>query len=266
MTRSLHKFAYEVLIAETTDLKCQLSTQAAEEWLNAKIRLDPNHVASPITLPGHPKKPELVHPRELKRRGLGTERGRLALMHAVAHIEFNAINLAWDAVYRFANQPTQYYNDWISVAVDETRHFQLVSGYLNAHNMKYGDLPAHNGLWDMAVNTDHDILVRMALVPRVMEARGLDVTPPMVEGLKRCGDSEGAKILETIYNEEIRHVAIGSKWFKYFCQQRELPPDDTFRKLVDQYLHGSLRGPLNNEARLKAGFTQSELELLLDAT
>jgi uncharacterized ferritin-like protein (DUF455 family) len=260
---NLHQLAYQVLTADSVQLKCNLSRTTELAWRENKTGLDQDFKASRLAEPGRPAKPQLVHPRELKRRGLGTEHGRVSLMHAIAHIEFNAINLAWDAVYRFTGQPKQYYDDWVSVAADETRHFELVCGYLNEHNLDYGDLPAHNGLWDMAVHTDHDILVRMALVPRVMEARGLDVSPPMIAGLTRCGDVVAARILELIYHEEIRHVSIGSKWFQHFCQKRDLPPDSTFRDLVEQYMQGELRGPLNKEARLKAGFSRGELELLL---
>ncbi|HAY45965.1 MAG TPA: DUF455 domain-containing protein [Gammaproteobacteria bacterium] len=260
---NLHQLAYKVLTADTVKLKCTLSQTTKRAWRENETFLDKTFKPSRLVNPGRPTRPQLVHPRELKRRGLGTEHGRLSLMHAVAHIEFNAINLAWDAVYRFTGQPKQYYDDWVNVAGDETRHFELVCGYLNAHNLNYGDLPAHNGLWDMAVHTDHDILVRMALVPRVMEARGLDVSPPMIEGLTRCGDKEPAKILELIYQEEIEHVSIGSKWYQYFCQKRDLPADSTFRELIKQYMHGELRGPFNKEGRIKAGFSQDELKLLL---
>lgn len=263
MTDNLHTLAHQVLTADTVALKCALSQAAAKAWKENKAKLDINFTALRLAEPGRPVTPILVHPRELKRRGLGTERGRLSLMHAVAHIEFNAINLAWDAVYRFSGQPKQYYNDWVSVAADETRHFKLVRDYLNAHGLEYGDLPAHNGLWDMAVHTDHDILVRMALVPRVMEARGLDVSPPMIDGLTRCGDKKAATILKLIYQEEIEHVSIGSKWFQYFCQKRGLPPESTFHELIKQYMHGELRGPFNSEARLKAGFSPNELKRLL---
>lgn len=255
------------MIADTVELKCTLSQSAVQAWRKNKAQLDNNFKASRLTEPGRPLKPNLVHPRQLKRRGLGlglgTEHGRLSLMHAIAHIEFNAINLAWDAVSRFTGQPKQYYDDWVSVALDETRHFKLVCGYLAAYNLEYGDLPAHNGLWDMALHTDHDILVRVALIPRVMEARGLDISPLMINGLTRYGDKKAAEILELIYQEEIEHVSIGNKWFQYFCQKRELPTDSTFRDLIKQYMRGGLRGPLNIKARLKAGFTKDEFELLL---
>ena len=186
--------------------------------------------------------------------------GRIALLHAVAHIEFNAINLALDAALRFAGMPGDYYRDWLSVAFDEARHFRLLETRLHEMGAAYGDLPAHNGLWEMAEQTAHDPLVRMALVPRVLEARGLDVTPGMIEKLRNAGDHASVACLEIILEEEVRHVAIGSRWFRYLCEQRGLAPEATFRSLLREYYAGGLRGPFNHQARLDAGFTESELE------
>ena len=186
-------------------------------------------------------------------------------MHAIAHIEFNAINLALDAAYRFTDMPEQYYRDWISVAADEARHFSMIRNYLVTHGADYGDFPAHNGLWDMAIKTAHDVLARMALVPRVMEARGLDVTPAMIRKLDRAGDAEAVAILEIIYREEIEHVRIGSHWFRYVCDCRGLNPEPTFFGLVDEYFAGELRGPFNLEARRRSGFGEVELERLRSA-
>lgn len=218
-------------------------------------------VVKRIPIPGRPVQPILVPPAEVKRRSLSTVNGRCILMHAIAHIEFNAINLALDALYRFDMPPT-YYQDWLQVAQDEARHFQLITAYLARYNVSYGDYPAHDGLWSMAVETDHDVLVRMALVPRVLEARGLDVTPGMMDKLTQAGDGDAAKILGTIYREEITHVSIGTHWFRYLCQQRHLDHDQTFIQLIQQYFHGQLRGRFNYPARLEAGFTQHELDLL----
>ncbi|MDT8439076.1 MAG: ferritin-like domain-containing protein [Wenzhouxiangellaceae bacterium] len=208
---------------------------------------------------GRPKRPVLVRPHALPRRGLGTCEGRVALLHAVAHIEFNAINLALDAALRFADLPLDYYRDWLSVAFDEARHFRLLSDRLAELGCAYGDLPAHNGLWDMAEKTAHDVLVRMALVPRVLEARGLDVTPGMIERLAAAGDEASVACLEVILAEEVRHVAIGSRWFGWLCAQRGLEPDATFERLLDEHFHGGLRGPFNLQARRQAGFSEREL-------
>jgi len=216
-----------------------------------------------IPKPGYPETLQLVAPRLLKRRGIQSQEGRNILLHAVAHIEFNAINLALDAAYRFRNQPTQYYLDWIGIAADEARHFGLISNYLNQHGCSYGDSPAHNGLWEMAVDTNYDVLARMALVPRVLEARGLDVTPGMIKRLQGVGDQDAVAILETIYEDEIGHVEKGSNWFFHHCQLRNLEPRDTFFALVEKHLHGELRGPFNISARLQAGFDQQEVEQLI---
>jgi len=213
-----------------------------------------------ITTPGLPKNLNLVAPRELKRRGIKSQTGRNILMHAIAHIEFNAINLALDAAYRFRNEPEEYYHDWIKIADDEARHFGLIRNYLNQNDCEYADYPAHNGLWEMAVKTDDDIVARMALVPRVLEARGLDVTPGIIGRLTAVEDSKAVAILETIYQDEIEHVRTGSQWFKYQCEIRDLEPRLTFKKMVEKHLHGELKGPFNIAARLQAGFDEVELE------
>lgn len=219
------------------------------------------HVAS-ITAPGYPARLKLVAPRELKRRSIHSQQGRNILLHAIAHIEFNAINLALDAAYRFRHQPSSFYDDWISIADDEARHFEMIRGYLLKHGCDYGDYPAHNGLWDMAEKTAGDVLARMALVPRVLEARGLDVTPAMMERLQRAGDTDAVAILAVIYQDEIGHVRTGSHWFFHHCEQRGLEPRAAFSELVDTHMHGELRGPFNISARLQAGFDEMEMSRL----
>ena len=183
-------------------------------------------------------------------------------MHAVAHIELNAINLSLDAAYRFRNQPLEFYQDWIQIAADEARHFNLIRGYLNKNDCDYADMPAHNGLWDMALSTQHDVVARMALVPRVLEARGLDVTPNMIKRLRGVGDQAAVEILEIIYQDEIGHVKTGSDWFFHHCSLRDLEPRSTFQALVGEHLHGELKGPFNLAARLQAGFDEIELQHL----
>lgn len=221
---------------------------------------DPGSI--PVPDVGRPEQPVLVHPSKLPRRGLGSVEGRVALIHAVAHIEFNAINLGLDAALRFPGMPDAFYRDWLSVAFDEARHFRLLTARMTALGAAYGDLPAHNGLWDMAEKTAHDVLVRMALVPRVLEARGLDVTPGMIEKLRAVGDEDTVQCLEVILREEVRHVAIGSRWFRTCCEARALAPEPTFRTLLREYFGGALRGPFNHPARREAGFSGSELEAL----
>ena len=208
--------------------------------------------------PGRPERPVLLHPREVPQRGLGSEVGRIALLHAVAHIEFNAINLALDATLRFPDMPDDYYRDWLSVAADEARHFGMLRERLREHGADYGEFPAHNGLWEMAEKTAHDVLHRMALVPRVLEARGLDVTPGMITRLKQAGDTRSADILRVILDEEIRHVAIGTRWFRFCCEQRGEDADTGFRRLLVRY-GVALRPPLNEAARGAAGFSAEEL-------
>ncbi len=216
-----------------------------------------------IEIPGRPDKPELIDPTKLKRRKLGSEAGRAMLIHAIAHIEFNAINLALDAVYRFRDMPDQYYTDWLKVASEEAYHFSLLHDRLKSLGYDYGDFLAHNGLWEMLLKTDHDVMIRMALVPRVLEARGLDVTPGMMERLGKVGDDETVEILKIILCDEIGHVAIGSHWFKHCCKSRQLNPEQTFRDLLVEYMGGGIRGPFYMEGRLQAGFSQKEMDDLV---
>lgn len=214
-------------------------------------------LAADPRIPGRPARPNLVPPREVAFRGLGTAQGRAAMVHAVAHIEFNAVNLALDAALRFPGMPADYYADWVSVAQDEARHFALLSERLAGLGHAYGDFPAHDGLWEAAEKTAHDPMVRMALVPRVLEARGLDVTPGMIRRLKEVGDSITAAILGVILDEEVRHVAIGTRWYRYLCAQRGCDPVATFRALVLEH-RVRLQQPFNLDARRRAGFDPAE--------
>ncbi len=253
--------AYECLTEMSPASKCART-------LASEMAIRSNHLsitatqAKPLLVPGRPLRPRLVEPRQLKQRKLNTAQGRAALVHAIAHIEFNAINLAWDAVYRFAGMPDAFYRDWASVAADEARHFLMLQSRLGELGFAYGDFPAHNGLWQMAIDTADDIVARMALVPRVLEARGLDVTPGMIQRLSAAGDMDTVAKLCVILNEEVRHVAIGSLWFKFACQQRNLEPKSTFRSLLKHYSMERLRGPFNVSARLDAGFDAEEIAML----
>lgn len=239
--------------------KCQLTQQLYADWLQQQYALANENPPQPIGEAGRPEKPELVPPRDVPSRGIGTEQGRVILVHALAHIEFNAINLALDAAYRFRNMPAEYYGDWLRVAAEEAYHFSLLRDYLQKHEHDYGDFPAHRSLWEMAQRTAHDVMVRMALVPRVMEARGLDVTPVLIKKLQHAKDNELVAHLEIIHRDEIGHVAIGSKWFRYVCDQRHLDARATFRQLVDEYMKGSLKGPFDDVVRMQAGFSEDEL-------
>ncbi len=219
-----------------------------------------------IETPGIPEFPRLVEPQQVTRRGFGSTAGRVALLHALAHIEFNAINLALDAAYRFRDLPqqvaTEFARDWVRVAADEARHFKMVAQRLQSLDSHYGAHDAHAGLWNMALKTDHDVMVRMALVPRVLEARGLDVAPPMIEKFRKHDDNESAEILQVIFTDEIEHVRIGNHWFRYTCEQRGLSPSDVFADLLRQHSKGFLRGPYNEVARVQAGFSAEELDAL----
>ncbi len=225
------------------------------------LQLDAGIVDAPrpaAWAPGRPSGLQLVSPRDVPVRGLGTDAGRAALVHAIAHIEFNAINLALDACLRFAGMPEAYYHDWLSVAKDEARHFELLAARMQELGCCYGDLPAHNGLWEAAEKTAHDVLVRMALVPRVLEARGLDVTPGMINRLTEVRDHDTVRALRVILDEEVRHVAIGTHWFRWLCEQRGLAPDATFLRLLAEH-DTRIRPPINWSARSAAGFSRDEL-------
>jgi uncharacterized ferritin-like protein (DUF455 family) len=262
MTANLFAAAYRCLAERDPDSKCRLASALHDDWCAGQLIADAAVDLPDAAEAGRPERPELVEARALPKRGLGTLEGRAALLHAVTHIEFNAINLACDAVYRFRAMPEAFYGDWLQVAAEEARHFALLQDRLRELGWGYGDFPAHNGLWDMARKTTHDPLPRMALVPRVLEARGLDVTPGMMERLRRAGDDRSADALVIILREEVGHVAAGTRWFRYLCDQRGLEPETTFFALLEGYLRGDLRCPLNVGARQQAGFTQSELERL----
>ncbi len=258
---SIQSLAYAALQCQSAEEKVT-STEHAWQLIQNKVLFTHERTPEPLDEPGRPTRPELVAPKHLKPRKLSTVEGRAALLHAVAHIEFNAINLAWDAVYRFPDMPAQFYLDWASVARDEARHFHLLNSRLQTLGFAYGDFPAHNGLWEMAIKTRGDIVHRMALVPRLLEARGLDVTPGIISKLKQVGDQESIDILELILREEIRHVEIGSNWFNYCCAERQLDPAPTFLHLLKTLAPTQLRLPFNRPARALAGFGDAELAAL----
>ncbi len=211
---------------------------------------------------GRPARPPLVPPGQVPRRRLGSAEGRAAMLHAIAHIEFNAVNLALDAVCRFQRMPAAFHADWLQVAVEEVHHFRLVRERLRRLGRDYGDFPAHDGLWQLARETAGDPLLRMALVPRVMEARGLDVTPGIMERFRALGDRETVAVLEVILRDEIGHVAAGSRWFRHLCRERGLDPRETYFDLLQRHLGGAVRCPLHRQARRKAGFSEEELDRL----
>ncbi|HYN55323.1 MAG TPA: ferritin-like domain-containing protein [Methylotenera sp.] len=229
--------------------------------LNAlDYKIEPHVLLSTtLTIPGCPEKPVLVSPLNVKKRNMRTVEGRAALVHALAHIEFNAINLALDAIWRFNEMPESYYLDWLKVAKEEAYHFSLLNLHLASLGFQYGDFTGHNSLWEMVDRTKGDVLARMALVPRTMEARGLDANPALRNKLAQAGDVKAAAIMDIILADEIGHVAIGNYWFNYLCEKDNLEPLTTFAQLCDTYSAPKLRGPFNLEARRKAGFSEAEL-------
>ncbi|HHJ17859.1 MAG TPA: ferritin-like domain-containing protein [Gammaproteobacteria bacterium] len=254
--------ARQCLDCADPETKCKLTDLAVDDLNAGRLDLRNMDQPQPIAAPGRPPRPELIAPRDLPRRRPGSVAGRAALLHAVVHIEFNAINLAWDAVYRFRDMPEAFYRDWARVAREEAYHFHLLCERLAALGYAYGDFPAHDGLWEMACRTAHDPLVRMALVPRVLEARGLDVTPDMIRRLEQAGDVEVVRVLEIILRDEIGHVEIGTRWYRYLCEQRNIEPDATFEALVVEYMPGQVKTPFHYAARQQAGFNAAEMASL----
>lgn len=219
-------------------------------------------IDAPPGIPGRPPKPELVPHSQLEQRSVATLEGRAALIHSIAHIELNAIDLALDIVWRFPGMPEEFYRDWVSIAREEAKHFMLLGDHLVSIGFDYGSFQAHNGLWEMAEKTNGDLLARIALVPRTLEARGLDASPMVRKKLISVGDHKAGAILEVILRDEIGHVAVGNRWYRYLCEQRGLDPITTYAELSDRYKAPHLRGPFNLEARRAAGFDEEELAAL----
>ncbi|MEI2415724.1 ferritin-like domain-containing protein [Orrella sp. JC864] len=247
-----------------------LQQDDAQAKVAAVQRLDSGGLVDPLAglqpsrpLPGRPARPELVAPAKVRQRSLGSAQGRAALVHALAHIEFNAINLALDIMWRFAGMPPAFYRQWATVAAEEAMHFGLLCGHLRTLGHAYGDFPAHDGLWDMAEKTSGDLLARLALVPRTLEARGLDASPLIREKLAQAGDAGGAAILDIILRDEIGHVAVGNHWFGHLCRERGEDPVLAYARVAARYDAPRPKGPFNLQARRAAGFTEAELQWLL---
>lgn len=260
---SIFNAAYDCIICNDIDEKIALTKNYALAWQAGSLSLD-DDLPPPVSIefPGQPTNLQLVSPVSVPKRKLHSEAGLIALLHAIAHIEFNAINLAWDAIYRFRTLPKEFYQNWLQVAVEEAQHFSLIRTQLQALGGEYGQLTAHNGLWEMAVTTEQDVMLRMALVPRVLEARGLDATPKIIYKLQQLQQDKLVAVLNIILHDEIEHVAKGSYWFNYLCAQRGLEPRATFKHILMQHYRGQIRGPFNIEARLAAGFSRAELDEL----
>ena len=262
-TENLYPALYRALMETDPARKIQQTYALYYGRRDGLYHREPTPVLS-VPDAGRPAAPELVAPKDVPRRRLGSREGLCAMLHAIAHIEFNAINLSLDAAYRFQHMPEDFYRDWMRVAKEEAYHFSLITQRLQELGSDYGAFPAHGGLWQACVDTEHDVMVRMALVPRVMEARGLDVTPLIQEKLRQQGELRSARLLDIIYRDEQGHVAIGSHWFKHCCAERGLPYRETFAELLSTYLKATIKGPFNVEARLQAGFDDLEMTLLAE--
>jgi len=259
MYASLSAAAVAVLLCGDADAKAELAQKVASAWRQNEIAAI--GFMQPPERPARPERPELKRPGDMPRRRLGNLEGRIALLHALAHIELNAIDLAFDLIARFATEdwglPIEFFDDWVSVGADEARHFQMLQNRLQDFERRYGDLPAHDGLWQAAFDTKEDFAARLAVIPMILEARGLDVTPATVKKLRDAGDVESAEILQTIYGEEIPHVAIGTRWFEWVAAKQNQEPIALWRQLVKSHFKGTMRPPFNHEARQQAGMAQA---------
>ena len=253
----LAKMAEEVLRTGDARAKVALSRRHAAAWQAARAAGERPEIgrADPPMRPARPEAPALLDPRDVPRRRPGSPQGRVAMLHAVAHIELNAVDLHWDVIARFADTPLPigFFDDWVKAADEESKHFGLMADALEARGSHYGALPAHAGMWRAAEDTADDLMGRLAVVPMVLEARGLDVTPGMIDLFEKAGEDDAVAALKVIYAEEVHHVAYGSKWFHFLCGRHDLDPKDVFHDLVRRYFHGSLKPPFNEEKRAEAG-------------
>lgn len=257
--QSLRDGAAKAIAAADLDLKTGLAQETARRWNERTLSLrSPFDLAVPDR-PGRPARPELIAPTKVVRRSLHSTRGRIALLHAIAHIELNAVDLALDIVARFASErvPNSFFDGWMKVAFEEAKHFRMVRGRLRELGADYGDMPAHDGLWQAAHDTRNDLTARLAVVPLILEARGLDVTPALQAKMREAGDMESAAVLDVIYEDEKGHVAVGAKWFRFLCARQKKDPAATFQALVRANFRGPLKAPFNDIARAEAGLTPS---------
>ena len=262
-TMELRAAALHALLETDPATKAQAVAALAAAAKSGGVRIDTDAaMEAPSGIPGRPARPELVPPLQVGRRSMATPEGRAMLVHALAHIEFNAVNLALDALWRFDGMPEQYYLDWLRVADEEALHFTLLSAHLATLGYAYGDFPGHDSLWEMVAKTSDDVMARMALVPRTLEARGLDAIPPLRKKIAQAGDLAAALILDRLLVDEVGHVEIGNRWYFSLCEQRGLDPLATYDALTARYKAPVLKGPFNIEGRRQAGFTEAELQRL----
>lgn len=265
---SLRGGATAAILAADLDLKTALAQETARRWFARTLSMrSPRDPALPLR-PGRPAKPELIPPRHMEKRSLHTLKGRIALLHALAHIELNAVDLALDIVARFTTErvPHSFFDGWMQVAFEEAKHFRLVRDRLRELGADYGDLPAHDGLWQAAHDTRNDLTARLAVVPLILEARGLDVTPTLQAKMRETGDDASADILDIIYNDEKGHVAVGAKWFRFLCAREKKDPSVAFKELVRLNFRSPLKPPFNDVARAEAGLTPSFYRALVSVS
>jgi uncharacterized ferritin-like protein (DUF455 family) len=261
--KNIFEFAEAFFQQANVDEKLSLTHQAWKVSICGELTFSSDRPVLSIEQIVFPERPELLAPRQMPKRKLTTVDGVGAFFHAIAHVEFVAIYLAWDILYRFRGMPEQFYTDWLRVADEEAQHFSLIRKHLRGMQLDYGDMPAHSGLWDHALDTADDLLGRLAMVPRCMEARGLDVTPALIEKFRILGDDASVAILTRILTDEVGHVQLGSYWFKFVCLQRGFEAEAKYRELIDQYyIGGKPKGPFNRELRKIAGFSDTELDWL----
>ena len=258
MPTTLVAGARAIVAASDTDEKVRLAYAVARAWFKRDLSLgSPSRDGLMPERPGRPEKPQLLAPRDMPKRKMGGKSGRLALIHSLAHIELKAVDLTWDLIGRFAHVrlPRSYYDDWVRVGLEEAKHFSMLQDRLSLLDAAYGDMPAHDGLWEAAQDTGHDLAARLAIIPLVLEARGLDITPPMIEKARAIDDEETARCLDVIYRDEKNHVAFGAKWFRFLCDRQRIRPESAFHSYVRKHFRGALKPPFNDRARSEAGLT-----------
>ena len=259
---NLFESVHSAWLDSDVDTKLSFAMVLPSYWEAGLLNLKDGDCDFEALEPGLPARPAEVSPQQVEKRSAQTVEGRAALIHAIAHIEFNAVNLALDAVWRFRSMPREYYADWLRIASEEAQHFAMLRAHLRTLGFDYGSFPAHRGLWDVARRTSHDVLARMALVPRFLEARGLDATPAIQKRLAEGGDATAAAILDIIMRDEIVHVATGNRWFSWLCDQRDLDPVTHFVTLLREFDAPKIKGWTNVAARTQAGFTSEDLDAL----
>ena len=255
---SLVAGARAIVSTPDTAEKVRLAFAVSKAWFQRDLALGALSKDGPMPdRPGRPDNPVLLAPRDMPKRSLTGKAGRLALIHSLAHIELNAVDLTWDLIGRFAyiRLPRSYYDDWVRVGLEEAKHFSMLQDRLAKLDAGYGDMPAHDGLWQAAQDTGHDLAARLAIIPLVLEARGLDITPPMIEKARQIGDDDTVKCLEIIYRDEKNHVAFGAKWFRFLCDRQRIRPEPAFQDYVRRHFRGALKPPFNDRARSEAGLT-----------